>query len=114
MRLALAWHGPVGPFRDRYWCCAHHVDGRVDRTQVRPYDSLMSNRIREQRTASRGVRSVDHALAVLAAFQAGSPFLTLTELSQRLGLSKSSVHALLASLERGGLVSRDARPGKYG
>lgn len=74
----------------------------------------MPNRVREQRTARRGVRSVDHALAVLAAFQAGTPFLTLTEISRHLGLSKSSVHALLASLERGGFVSRDARPGKYG
>ncbi|MDQ6671182.1 MAG: IclR family transcriptional regulator [Chloroflexota bacterium] len=51
---------------------------------------------------------------MLAAFQAGTPFLSLTELSRHLDLSKSCVHALLASLERGGFVSRDARPGKYG
>ncbi len=71
----------------------------------------MANAIREQRT--RGVRAVDHALGILTAFDADTPVLGLTELSQRLRLSKSGLHALLASLERAGFVIRDEQAGKY-
>lgn len=77
------------------------------------YDPVMQNDVRDSRTIG-GVQSVDRALAILLAFQDGTPFLGPTELSQRLNLSKSATHALLVSLERHGFVYRDAVAGKYG
>lgn len=73
----------------------------------------MENSVRVSRTEG-GVQAVDHALALLLAFQDGSALLGPTELSQRLKLSKSAVHAILVSLERQGFVYRDTAVGKYG
>lgn len=39
--------------------------------------------------------------------------LTLSELSERLNMSKSTVHRLLSSLEQVGFVDKEARPGSY-
>jgi DNA-binding IclR family transcriptional regulator len=58
-------------------------------------------------------QSVDRAIAVLKAYSVSEPVLGVTELSNRLGLHKSTVHRLLASLEIGGLVERDPRSRKY-
>jgi len=58
-------------------------------------------------------QSVDRAIAVLRAFTASEPVLGVTELGRKLGLHKSTVHRLLASLERGGLVDRDPGSRKY-
>ena len=73
----------------------------------------MKNDVRASRT-DRGVQSVDRALGILLAFQDGPALLGPTELSRRLGLSKSAIHALLVSLERTGFVYRDDAAGKYG
>jgi DNA-binding IclR family transcriptional regulator len=73
----------------------------------------MENDVRDSRTTG-GVQAVDHALALLLAFQDGAALLGPTELSQRLKLSKSAVHAILVSLERQGFVYRDVGAGKYG
>ena len=77
------------------------------------YYSAMENTVRVNRTEG-GVQSVDRALGVLLAFLDGATLLGPTELGQRLGLSKSAVHALLVSLERAGFVYRDNAAGKYG
>ena len=77
------------------------------------YHSSVENGVRENRTDG-GVQSVDRALGVLLAFLDGAILLGPTELGQRLGLSKSAVHALLVSLERAGFVYRDDATGKYG
>jgi DNA-binding IclR family transcriptional regulator len=59
------------------------------------------------------VQSVDRAVAIMREFSVNEPVLGVTQLSDRLGLHKSTVHRLLASLVQGGLVERDARSRKY-
>lgn len=58
----------------------------------------------------RGVlRSVTNALAVLEAFSVDKPELGVTELSHTLGLGKSTVHRLLASLAARGYVRKNSQ-----
>ena len=59
------------------------------------------------------IQSVNRAISILNAFSINEPQLGVTELSHRLGLHKSTVHRLLASLQKGGLVERDPRNRKY-
>ena len=63
--------------------------------------------------APGGAAAVDRALSLLAAFRAGDGSLSLTELSERSQLYKSTVLRLLASLEHAGLVRRQD-DGRYG
>ncbi|MEO3946494.1 IclR family transcriptional regulator [Gorillibacterium sp. CAU 1737] len=58
------------------------------------------------------VRAVERALDVLLCFTHDSD-LSLTELSARVGLHKSTVHRLLASLEGKGFVRRDPASERY-
>jgi DNA-binding IclR family transcriptional regulator len=65
-------------------------------------------------TADKGtVQSVDRALRILRALAAGTSRLGVTELSERLGLAKGTVHGLLRTLERQEFVEQDAETGKY-
>ena len=64
-------------------------------------------------TASGTARAVDRALAVLCSFSRETPALGVTELSERLGLTKSTVHRLLQVLVSRGLVTRPVSPGGY-
>jgi DNA-binding IclR family transcriptional regulator len=59
-----------------------------------------------------GVAVLDRAFALLKAFGADAEKLSLTELSRRTGLYKSTVLRLLAALEHGGFVRRLA-DGQY-
>ena len=59
------------------------------------------------------VQSVDRAVAILDALRARGDYLGVTELSNELDLHKSTVHRLLVSLKRGGLVERDPRTRRY-
>ncbi len=59
------------------------------------------------------LRSVTNALAVLEAFSLERPELGVTELSQALGLGKSTVHRLLTSLSARGYVRKTLRTEKY-
>jgi DNA-binding IclR family transcriptional regulator len=52
------------------------------------------------------VQSADKALAILAAFTEARPELGASELAGELGIHKSTVSRLLATLERRGLVRR--------
>jgi DNA-binding IclR family transcriptional regulator len=52
------------------------------------------------------MQSADKALAILAAFDEGRPDLGVSELATELGMHKSTVSRLLATLERRGLVRR--------
>jgi DNA-binding IclR family transcriptional regulator len=56
---------------------------------------------------------VDRALAVLCSFSRETPTLGVTELGERLGLKKSTVHRLLQALTGRGLVARSASRGGY-
>ena len=59
-----------------------------------------------------GVAAVERALAILGAFDEGSPVLTLAELASRTGLYKSTISRSLASLRRCGFIERDGS-GRY-
>jgi IclR family acetate operon transcriptional repressor len=64
-------------------------------------------------SATMPVQSVDRAVAILDALRARGDYLGVTELSNELGLHKSTVHRLLVSLRKGGLVERDPRTRRY-
>ncbi|OJX65730.1 MAG: hypothetical protein BGO95_04625 [Micrococcales bacterium 73-13] len=55
---------------------------------------------------SAGESALHRHLRVLSAFDARHPYLTLTEVAERAGLAKSTVHRLVGELEREGLVER--------
>src|SRR6266566_5257425 len=59
------------------------------------------------------IQSVERAAQILKALGAESPRLGITELSERLGLAKATVHGLLRTLESQELVEQDAETGKY-
>lgn len=59
------------------------------------------------------VQSVRRAVRVLRELAAGGPRLGVTELAERIGVAKPTVHALLRTLEGEGLVVQDAETGKY-
>lgn len=58
------------------------------------------------------VRAVERALDILLCFTDASD-LSLTEISQRVGLHKSTAHRLIASLEGKGFLVRDTDSDKY-
>lgn len=60
----------------------------------------------------RTVRAVERALDVLLVFVSGHEW-GLTEIAGRVGLHKSTVHRLLATLEDKGFVTRNAATDKY-
>ena len=55
---------------------------------------------------SAGETALQKNLRILQAFDAKTPYLTLTEITERAGLPKSTTHRLLAELGREGLVER--------
>ena len=59
------------------------------------------------------IQSVDRAARILKALGAGPPRMGVSELADRLGLAKTTVHGLLRTLERQDLVEQDAETGKY-
>ncbi len=59
------------------------------------------------------VQSVNRAVSILEAYSIEEPWLGVTQLANKLGLDKSTVHRLLASLLQGGLVEQDPRTRKY-
>jgi DNA-binding IclR family transcriptional regulator len=64
-------------------------------------------------TTAPYVRVIGKAVAALDAFLDGSAELTSTELARRLGMSRSTVHRLLTTMERHRLVDR-TETGAYG
>lgn len=62
---------------------------------------------------SESIRAVDRALDVLACFTVQTPELSMTEISERIGVNKSTVHRLLATLEARNFVQRDPRSARY-
>jgi DNA-binding IclR family transcriptional regulator len=59
------------------------------------------------------VRAVERAMALLFRLAEHRRGVSLQQLAGEVGCSKSTVHRLLATLERLGAVERDARPGYY-
>jgi DNA-binding IclR family transcriptional regulator len=62
---------------------------------------------------TESVQSVARAIAILRSFTEYEPELRVTELAHRLGLHKSTVSRILATLQAGGLVSRNPESGRY-
>jgi DNA-binding IclR family transcriptional regulator len=58
-------------------------------------------------------QSVDKATNILKQFSTDEPQLGVSELARRLGLTKSTVHRLLRSLVRGGMVAQDPLNRRY-
>jgi IclR family transcriptional regulator, KDG regulon repressor len=59
------------------------------------------------------VRSVQRALHILSAFTSSRPYLGVSEIAEIVGIHKSTVHALLITLEDEGFVSKDEEKNKY-
>ena len=59
------------------------------------------------------IQSVDRAARILAVLGSGPPRLGVTEIADRVGLPKPTVHGLLRTLEHHDLVAQDADTGKY-
>jgi len=59
------------------------------------------------------IRAVERALDVLLCFTSATPELTMTQISERVGMHKSTVHRLLATLEAKRFVQRDPVTGIY-
>jgi DNA-binding IclR family transcriptional regulator len=62
---------------------------------------------------SESVRAVDRALDLLLCFTQEKTVLSLTEIADEVGISKSTVHRLLATLVRKRFLIRDSATGKY-
>ena len=62
---------------------------------------------------SESIRAVERALDVLLCFSRQTPQLTMTEIAEQVGLHKSTVHRLLATLEGKRFVERDPVTGIY-
>lgn len=62
---------------------------------------------------SESIRAVERALDVLLCFSSQTPTLTMTQISERVGINKSTVHRLLATLEVKRFVDRDPATGIY-
>jgi IclR family KDG regulon transcriptional repressor len=62
---------------------------------------------------SESIRAVERALDVLQCFSTQTPELNMTQISERVGMHKSTVHRLLATLEKRRFVERDLLTGLY-
>src|SRR2546429_659754 len=59
------------------------------------------------------IQSVQRAAQILAVLGSGTPRLGVTEIADRTGLAKPTVHGLLRTLEAHDLVAQDPDTGKY-
>jgi DNA-binding IclR family transcriptional regulator len=66
-----------------------------------------------QKEMSESIRAVERALDVLQCFTRQTPELTMSQISERIGINKSTVHRLLLTLERNRFVERDPATGMY-
>jgi DNA-binding IclR family transcriptional regulator len=62
---------------------------------------------------SESIRAVERALDVLECFSIKTPELSMTQISEKVGMNKSTVHRLLATLERKRFVERNPVTGTY-
>lgn len=59
------------------------------------------------------IRAVDRALDVLMCFSSSTPELSMTQITEKVGMHKSTVHRLLGTLEARKFVQRDPVTGRY-
>ena len=55
------------------------------------------------------IQAIERAVSILNAFSMDDPELGVTELAERVGLHKSTVHRFMVNLDAAGLVERNAR-----
>lgn len=67
----------------------------------------------ESKQTQNSLRSVDNALALLEAFEHSASHLSVTELSLKLGVAKSTISRLLTTLSARGYVQKNPITGKY-
>jgi IclR family transcriptional regulator, KDG regulon repressor len=76
-------------------------------------DERQKNEVAEIKDSPYQVQVLDRALGILDLLANGSPELGPSEISERTGLHKSTVHRLLQVLERHRLIEKKAQNGKY-
>lgn len=64
-------------------------------------------------SAPKGTQAAVRAIGLLKAFTDNDPELSLSELCQRMALTKTTAHRLLGALESEGLIARNERNGRY-
>ena len=69
--------------------------------------------VAQERAASEGVRAVERALDVLAAFSPGDSELLVADLLKRVGLSRPTLYRLLHTLEKKGFVASSGEPQRF-
>ncbi|KKM09794.1 hypothetical protein SY88_16465 [Clostridiales bacterium PH28_bin88] len=67
----------------------------------------------QDREGTQAIRSVRRALEILSSFNADKPEWNLLELSEHLGMHKSTIHRLVLSLCDGGFLERNPSTKKY-
>lgn len=80
---------------------------------MEPRSTLWNNRGESVTDDRQTVRSVERALDVLLCFSGREGDLGVTQIAERVGLSKSTVHRMLAALEAKGFVNRNAETERY-
>src|SRR3979490_392739 len=73
-------------------------------------NSAMPNEEKARRTS---IQSIDRATAILKALASGPRRLGVSELADRLGLARPTVHGLLQTLQSHGFVEQDRTSDKY-
>ena len=59
------------------------------------------------------IQAIERAVGILNAFTVDDPELGVTELAEKVGLHKSTVHRFMVNLDAAGLVERNPRNGRY-
>src|ERR1700694_689057 len=73
-------------------------------------NSAMPNDVKSRRSS---IQSIDRATAILKALASGPRRLGVSELADRLGLARPTVHGLLQTLQSHGFVEQDRHSDKY-
>jgi DNA-binding IclR family transcriptional regulator len=68
---------------------------------------------REKEREDYHVRAVQRALRILNCFNDENPYLGVSEISEMLNIHKSTIHALLITMEDEGFVSKSEKKNKY-
>lgn len=61
----------------------------------------------------RGSQAIHRALSILECFTVDSPTVSLTEITQKVGLTMPTAHRIVKALQSAGFVSRDALTNRY-
>ena len=59
------------------------------------------------------IQAIERAVSILNVFSVDEPELGVTEIAERVGLHKSTVHRFMVNLDAAGLVERNPRSGRY-